>query len=245
MEMIEVVGGVHHVSVVRVSWQLVVEGASVTLIDSGWSRDYDSVVASLEAIGRTPASVEALILTHAHVDHMGCAAEMKRRHSTRVMSHADEEGLALGQYHQAITIPQLLVRMYRPSVVLFAIDALRRGGTSVEPLDSIVTFDDDQVLDIPGRPRALHTPGHTSGSTSYIFADRGVLVTGDALATSNIYTEKVGCQVMPAEFNHDHAQAIRSLEVIAAQEADVVLSGHGQPFFGSPARAVDEALALY
>jgi glyoxylase-like metal-dependent hydrolase (beta-lactamase superfamily II) len=68
-----------------------------------------------------------------------------------------------------------------------------------------------------------------------------VLITGDALVTSNIYTGEVRARVMPAEFNHDQALAIRSLSRLASLKANVVLTGHGPPFEGNPMKAVEEA----
>jgi len=244
MEIEEVVKGVFQVSAVRVGWQLIVEDDAVTLVDAGWRKDYATIAASLQAVGHSLASIEALILTHAHVDHMGCAAELARNHDTRVLGHREESELARGMRHEGITTLELLKKSYRPSVLMFGLDALRRGGNSVDRLDHLETFESGVALDVPGSPIALHTPGHTSGSSCYHLPDRGVLITGDALATSNIYTGTQTCQLMPSEFNHDQQQAIESLDTIRDVRADVVLSGHGQPFRGSPAQAVEEALGL-
>ena len=71
MEVLEVASGVYQVTASRVNWQLIVEGDSITVIDAGWPRDYERVVASLEQIGHSLASVDSVLLTHAHVDHMG------------------------------------------------------------------------------------------------------------------------------------------------------------------------------
>ncbi|MFV1963316.1 MAG: MBL fold metallo-hydrolase, partial [Acidimicrobiia bacterium] len=232
-----------HLTASPVSWQLIVEGESVTVVDAGWPRDYGRVVASLEQIGHSPASVDSILLTHAHVDHMGTAEKMRSLHGIPVKAHHEESELARGLRHEAITTAKVISQMWRPSVLRFALISLGRGGTSVTPLTEIKTFQDGATLATPGSPIAIHVPGHTSGSTAYHLENRGVLITGDALVTTHLYTQEVGARVMPADFNHDHELAIRSLDRLIDISANVVLTGHGPPYEGSPKRAVEEATA--
>lgn len=243
MDIREVASGVHHVTASRVSWQLIVEGDSVTVVDAGWPRDYDRVVASLQQIGHSPDSVDSILLTHAHVDHMGAAEKMRSLHGIPVRAHEEESELARGLRHEAITTAKVISQMWRPSVFRFAVISLSRGGTSVTPLTELETFDDSATLATPGSPVVVHVPGHTSGSTAYHLRDRGVLITGDALVTTHLYTEEVGARLMPPEFNHDHEKAIDSIERLRDLDASVVVTGHGPPYEGSPRRAVEEAIA--
>ena len=52
-------------------------------------------------------------------------------------------------------------------------------------VDGAETFSGDDVLDVPGSPRVVATPGHTRGHCAIQFETKGVLFVGDALCTRN------------------------------------------------------------
>jgi glyoxylase-like metal-dependent hydrolase (beta-lactamase superfamily II) len=107
----------------------------------------------------------------------------------------------------------------------------------------VSAFADGEVLDLPGRPRVVHAPGHTAGSAALLLTDRRVLLTGDVLATRNPLTGRAGPQIMPSGLNHDTAQAQRSLDVLDELPADVLLPGHGEPWTQGAAQAAQLARA--
>jgi glyoxylase-like metal-dependent hydrolase (beta-lactamase superfamily II) len=69
----EVADGIFHVRGTEVNWYLIREGDDLTLVDSGYPGDLERVEESVRVLGRAPADVRAVLLTHAHVDHMGAA----------------------------------------------------------------------------------------------------------------------------------------------------------------------------
>jgi glyoxylase-like metal-dependent hydrolase (beta-lactamase superfamily II) len=105
------------------------------------------------------------------------------------------------------------------------------------------TFEDAAVLDVPGRPRVIHTPGHTPGHCALLFEQRGALFAGDALCTWNPVTGQLGPQRFPSALNVNNAQALESLDRIEGLEAQVVLPGHGEPYREEPRGAVAAARA--
>ena len=72
-----------------------------------------------------------------------------------------------------------------------------------------------------------------AGSAALLFEDRGVLVTGDVLATENGLTGRIGPQIMPDGLNEDGAQALASLDALLGIDADLLLPGHGDPWTGA------------
>ncbi len=238
----EVATGVHHAMAKHVSWVLVTEGAAVTLVDSGYPGDRDRLLRSLERIGRTPKDIAGLVLTHGHPDHIGSADHLRTTYGIPVWAHRDEAANACGDDIEQVSEQTLLRRAWRPDVLLWLFDVLRLKATKVERLGALELFADPR-LDLPGRPVVVPTPGHTSGHCSLHLPDRGVLLAGDALMTGHALARSAGPQLLPDFFQTDVAQARVSLEQLRGLAADVVVPGHGSAFAGTPARAVELALA--
>jgi glyoxylase-like metal-dependent hydrolase (beta-lactamase superfamily II) len=107
----------------------------------------------------------------------------------------------------------------------------------------VSSFSDGETIDIPGRPRAVHAPGHTAGSAALLLEDRRILFTGDVLCTKNPLTGRPGPQIMPSGLNEDTAEALRSLDTLTGATADVILPGHGDPYRDGVPAAVAAAKA--
>lgn len=242
----QVADGVWLVTGTDVNWVMVADGDEVTLVDTGEPRDLPRVRSSLKAIGRTLGDVSAVVLTHAHPDHIGSAERLRADHGVPVRLLDTEAPHARGQIIEEASKLQVLRAAWRPQVLLWALRILRAGATRVERLTEVKPFERGAgPLDVPGRLVPVPTPGHTSGHCAFHLPDRGVLIAGDALITAHPAARTTGPQLCPAMFNHDQAAALASLPALAGRSADVVLPGHGPAYRGSPASAVERALAAH
>jgi glyoxylase-like metal-dependent hydrolase (beta-lactamase superfamily II) len=242
VEVDELSPGVWHARAKHVGWVLVVEGEEVTLVDTGYPGDRDRVIASLAKVGRSPADVAAIVLTHAHPDHLGSAEYFRSVQYKPVLVHEREVSNATGQRIEQVSIATLLSMVWRPDVAVWVRDLVALKAARAERLGAVDTFTTG-VLDIPGRPVPVPTPGHTSGHSCFHLPERGALLVGDALTTDHALVHVPGPQLLPAFFNHDNEQALASLQTLSDLDADVVLPGHGPAFSGSPADAVAAAVA--
>lgn len=222
------------------NWCLIRDGGSVTLVDAAWPKHHSLVVESLARIGAIPSQVDAVVLTHGHPDHSGVAERFRSDHGSTVHTHRAEVGHATGQYRERARVIDFAMRLWRPSVVLLTLAAIRGGGLQPKSVAEVTPFTEGR-LDVPGRPVAVPTPGHTSGHCSFHLPNDGIVITGDALVSRNLLTGRSGARLMPRMFTHDLQQAVASLDQLADLHAEVLLPGHGELLHMSPADAVDQA----
>ena len=152
----------------------------------------------LELLG--DRKLEAILVTHAHIDHIGGAAELKRRTGAPVwLSPRD--------------------------LPLYAELESQAGWLGV-PTPSRTAIDGDLVagarLRLGGEPlQVLETPGHTPGSVSLYLPGEGKLFAGDTL-----FAGSIGRTDLPGG---DYDAIQRSLRecLLALPDATLVIPGHG------------------
>lgn len=242
MRIEQVTDGVHVVTGTNVNWTLVTDGDAVTVVDAGYPNDGATLLASLEAIGRSPQDVQAVLLTHAHLDHMGGIPTLLARHEVPVHTGSVETAHAHRDHLEQITPLQMLRQCTHRAGVVWVAQTLRavlpHASMSV-PSTVAVPF--DEPLDLPGRPVPVSTPGHTSGHTAYLLPDHGVVLTGDALVTDHpLLSGPPRPQLLPSVFSEDEDEMVESLRTIGRLGADVVVPGHGPVTRGDVATLVDD-----
>ena len=234
----EVAPGVHRLGNEMVNFYLVEADGGLTLIDAGLPAFYGELEELLRGRGRTVADIDALLLTHAHADHVGIAERVRgqgvpvRIHEldaeqARTAKNHPREGGMLGYFR------------HRQTWRLLAM-GLRNGAIKPVKIAEVAPFGEGE-LDVPGRPRVIATPGHSPGHVVFHFAEQGAVIAGDALCTWNPLTGRPGPQIMPGAFSFSNAQAMESLGRIEGIEAGALLVGHGDPWTAGVAAAVARA----
>ncbi|MER6716869.1 MBL fold metallo-hydrolase [Streptomyces sp. NPDC006386] len=209
------------------NWVILTEGDSVTLVDTGYPGDREQLLASLAEVGSAPEAVTAVLITHAHNDHLGSAEYLRATYGTPVYLHQAEVPHARREFLHQVSVGTVLANGWRPGVLPWAVHALRSGGTAHIPVTAPEAFPGEGALDLPGRPVPVHTPGHTDGHCAYHVPGTGVLISGDALVSGHPTSRVQGPQLLPDMFHRERSRAVASLDVLAGLEGELLLPGHG------------------
>lgn len=232
---------VHLARTPLVNWTLVSDDSGVMLIDAGFPGNRDDVLTSLKSLGFTAGDVRAILLTHAHIDHLGTAIWFAKTHHTPVYCHSAEVGHAKREYLQQVSPVALATQAWRPRWLAWSAEVALKGGLVRDGIPGVRALTADVAADLPGRPAAIPTPGHTGGHCSFVVD--GVLVTGDALVTGHPLLRRTGPQLLPSMFNHSEPDCRRSLQVLAEAGTDSLVPGHGELWIGPVREAVRQANA--
>jgi glyoxylase-like metal-dependent hydrolase (beta-lactamase superfamily II) len=126
-------------------------------------------------------------------------------------------------------------------LVSFIVYGALRGALRTTPLTEVGTYADGATLDVPGSPHVTLVPGHTPGSAVLHVPALDALFVGDAIATKAVTTGETGPLIAP--FTADAAVALRSLDRLGGVEAGWLLPGHGEPWTGGVAAAIERVRA--
>jgi len=194
------------------SYAFVEDDGSVTLVDTGVKKAPPKIVAGLAAIGKHPKDVQRILLTHAHPDHAGGAAEMGRQTGAPVSIHDGdrawcEAGEVLAKPKETTRLGRLMLRMSKPTFEAFA------PGPALQ---------DGEVLPVAGGLRVVHTPGHSPGHVALLHEASGVLITGDSIF--NVFR---GIRISPKWLCADFQMTRQTAHRLGELDYDVAAFTHG------------------
>jgi glyoxylase-like metal-dependent hydrolase (beta-lactamase superfamily II) len=115
-ELRQVVPGVYRYADGLVNWYLLEEDSQLTLVDAGWPRSWKNVEAAVSSLGRSTRDISAVVLTHAHPDHLGAAEKVRTSTGATVHVNRAEVPRAYGKTRSSnplLLVPGLVPSLYR------------------------------------------------------------------------------------------------------------------------------------
>lgn len=158
-------------------------------------------VARVEAVlARHSLKLKAIVITHAHIDHIGGAAKLKAATGAPVYMNENDQPL-----YDHLDMQATWLGMTPPART--SIDVGARDGDTLE-LGGV-------------QMHIIHTPGHTQGSLSVWIPAENKLVAGDTL-----FRDSVGRTDLPGGNSKQIISSIRTKLLVLPEDA-VVIAGHG------------------
>jgi hydroxyacylglutathione hydrolase len=160
----------------------------------------DQIEDILEILRGERLTLKHIVITHAHIDHVGGAMKLKAATGAPILMNQDDHALL-----KMLDMQAAWVGMSPPGTVTVD-EALSEG----------------RVIKIGAVPaNVIHTPGHTEGSICLYFPEEKKLIAGDTL-----FAGSIGRTDLPGG-NFD--KIIRSLHtrVLALPDETAVVPGHG------------------
>lgn len=233
--------GIHRVEDAFTNWYLVEQDGRLTIVDAGVPGSWASLSQAVGTVGRSLSDVEAVVLTHAHFDHMGFAERARRQLGVPVWVHENDVPLTRKPRLYGRERTPLYYLATKPRALPIIAALLRERAFWPKPIGEVTRYRDEGELPVPGSPRILFTPGHTVGHCSLHLPGRDAVITGDAVVNLNPYTGATGPQIVARAATADSHRNLRSLDAIADSGASTLLPGHGQVWRDDATAVVEQA----
>jgi len=171
------------------------QSREAVVIDPG-----DNIDQILAALARHSLKVTSIVITHAHIDHIGGAARLKAATGAPVYMNQNDQEL-----YDHLDVQASWLGMETPGRTQIDVEA--RDGDSLTLGDAAF--------------HVLHTPGHTQGSISLWIPSENKLIAGDTL-----FRDSIGRTDLPGGDGRQILRSIHDKLLILPEDATVV-PGHG------------------
>lgn len=216
IEPFRIAGALYYVGPANITSLLVTTPSGHVLVDGGLEETAPIVIENIRKLGFRVEDVRVILSTHAHTDHAGGLARLKAVTGAKLYAGAAD------------------------------VDLLARGGRGdfafgdtlpFPPVTADVAVEDGREIAFGGLViRAIATPGHTKGCTTWSFAvkdgetTRRVVMVGGTTAPGYKLVGNAAYPSIVSDFETTFAK-------LRALPADIVLEGHGFAFDLEPKRS--------
>ncbi len=203
----------------------------LSLVDAGLTGKGRYKAESVKKLGVEPDAIKRIIMTHTHLDHIGCLAELQKEFpSAQLWVHRLEADLLEKGDDRAVYGMEMFKGMCQmqfglaPDAFKFAVDRKLEGGETLEI--------GGMVWDV------IHIPGHSMGGIALYEPAAKILIPGDV-----VYADyAIGRFDL---FGADASQLKESLARLTELDVDILLPGHNQIVKGVPSEYIKRTLKMW
>ncbi len=160
----------------------------------------DNIPDILQRLAKHGLTLKQIVVTHAHIDHVGGAVQLKR----------------------ATGAPILLNQQDLPLLSMMAMQAAWLGVATPEVAPPDESAEDGMRVGLANLPaEVLHTPGHTEGSICLLFAPQNLLLAGDTL-----FAGSIGRTDLPGGNSQKIMESLHD-RLLVLPDTTRVICGHG------------------
>jgi glyoxylase-like metal-dependent hydrolase (beta-lactamase superfamily II) len=187
---------------------------SLSLVDAGFVGKGSYKIQSIQKAGIELSTIKRIIMTHTHLDHIGCLAEISKQipwaelwvHHLEadLLEQGDERGVYGMDVFRGLCQSQFGLK---PGAFKFQVNRKLQGGETLELGDT--------------EWEVIHIPGHSMGSIGLYHRFMKILIPGDV-----VYADyAIGRFDL---YGAEASQLKKSLVRLGELEVDILLPGHNQ-----------------
>lgn len=212
----QIVPGLYGISLGPVNVFLIDHEADLTLIDTGIPASTEKILRAIQELGKRPAQLKHIVVTHCHPDHAGSLAALKQATGALAYMHPrDAELVVNGQASRPLGPAPGLVNH-----IIFKLFV--RAGTAHIPAARVECLvNDGEELPVAGGIKAIHAPGHCAGQLALLWPQHGGVLFAADTASNMLGLNLSMCY-------EDLAEGQRTLARLAGLEFEVACFGHGK-----------------
>ena len=173
-----------------------IDAGDLVLIDSGAGESFNRLIDNIHILGFDPQQLKTIIVTHAHIDHIGSLGYFQQKYYVKLVAHElDSSAIETGEGTGA----EFYGVRYQPC----------RVDTKLSKAEESLTFGSYEL-------KLIHIPGHTPGSIAvYVDMDDKRVLFGQDIHGPYI-----------SAWGADTKQARLSLQKLIDIKADILCEGH-------------------
>ncbi len=186
-------------------------GSECALIDAGCGIEPSRILENILALGIDRHKIHKILLTHAHADHSGGAYALAKTFDATVYALPESAQYVRTGDLQAISLAQAIQGGIYPADYQY------------HPCPTVALCEAEPLCVGRYTLRVLRTEGHSAGHASYLFSMgmKNILFSGDSIFCDGTFS-------LQATWDCDLQQYLKTCELLARQNVDVLLPSHGR-----------------